>query len=329
MAVYRHRGAWMYDFTKNGIRYRQGGFPTKNRAVEEAAKARTTARKINTDLGRLCKSRLQELASRRGRDHWQRNVLIFEKLMDKWGNKPIITMIDVEELLDEISQESKHKANRYLAMIKALFRHGIKRKLVDYDPTIGVDPYGIRKERKYIPPAEDIKEVLSLASKEYRDYLITFLHTAGRMREINKLKWEDVNLTEDYLVLRTRKAKNSDVAERKVPLTNTLKSILEALPRRGEYVFSHPDGRRYDNRIKYIRSLCKKAEVKQFTFHNLRHFSASKLANLGVAITDIQEILGHTRPTTTDNYLQSIKGSVRSAISKLEENPPPNPPPEK
>jgi len=240
-----------------------------------------------------------------------------------------ITMVDVEELLQEVAQESKHKANRYLAMVKALFRHGIKRRLVEYDPTVGVDPYGIKKERKYIPPAEDVEKVLSLAPKYYRYYLIALIHTAARMREINKLKWEDVSLNEDYLVLRTRKAKNSDVAERKVPLTRTLKAILEGLPRRGEYVFSHRNGKRFDNRIKYIRLLCKQAKVKQFTYHNLRHFSASKLANLGVAITDIQEILGHTRTTTTDHYLQTIKGSVRSAINKLEENPPPNPPPEK
>jgi integrase len=173
-----------------------------------------------------------------------------------------------------------------------------------------------------------VEKVLSLAPKEYRDYLITLIHTAGRMREINKLKWEDVDFNEDYLVLRTRKAKNSDVAERKAPLTRTLKAILEGLPCKGEYVFSHQNGKRYDNRIKYIRSLCKQAKVKQFTFHNLRHFSASKLANLGVAITDIQEILGHTTARTTSVYLQSIKGSVRSAINKLEENPPPNPPPE-
>ena len=146
---------------------------------------------------------------------------------------------------------------------------------------------------------------------------MTIIHTAARMREINKLKWEDVY--EDYLILRTRKAKNSDVAERKVPLTRTLKAILEALPRKGEFVFSHPDGTRFDNRIKCIKSLCEKAGVKEFTFHNLRHYSASKLANQGVAITDIQEILGHTRPTTTDTYLQTIKGSVRSAIDKLED----------
>lgn len=327
MAAYRHRNGWMYDFMKNGKRYREGGFATKKEAVEEEAKARATARKINMDFLKLCTSRLEDIEARRSDGHFKRNKLIFENLMKKWVTKSEITIIDVEEVMKEVAKESKHKANRYLAMIKALFRYGIKRKLVDYDPTIGIDPYGIEKQRKYIPPEADVEKVLALAPKGFRDYLITLIHTAGRMREINKLKWEDVNFAEDYLVLRTRKAKNSAVAERKVPLTRTLKAILEGLPRKGEYVFSHQDGRRYDNRIKMIHSLCEQAKIRAFTFHNLRHFSASKLANLGVAITDIQEILGHTRPTTTDGYLQTIKGSVRSAIQRLEENPPPNPPP--
>jgi len=327
VAVYRHRSNWMFDFVKNNKRYREGGYRTRQEAVEAEAKARTTARKINMDFLKLCTSRLEDLETRRSKGHFERNKLIFEVLMKRWATKSEITMIDVEELLKEVSSESKHKANRYLAMIKALFRHGIKRKLIEYDPTIGLEPYGIDKARKYIPPQEDVEKVLNLAPKEYRDYLLALIHTAGRMREINKLKWQDVDLNEDYLILRTRKAKNSDVAERKVPLTRTLKSILEGLPHNGEYVFSHQNGTRYDNRIKYIRSLCKRAKVRQFTFHNLRHYSASKLANAGVAITDIQEILGHTRPTTTDTYLQTIKGSVRNAIDKLE-NPPPKPPPQ-
>lgn len=332
MAVYRHRNKWMYDFVKNDKRYREGGFATKKEAVEQEAKTRTAARKINMDFLRLCTSRLEDLEARRSKGHFERNRLIFESLIRRWSMKTEITMIDVEELLQEVAEESRQKANRYLAMIKALFRHGIKRKLVDYDPTIGVEPYGIDKARKYIPPEEDLKKVLDLAPKNFRDYLVTIIHSAARMREINRLRWEDVNFNEDYIVLRTRKAKNSKVSERKVPLTRTLKSVLEQLPQKGEYVFSHSSGKkkgkRYDNRIKYIRSLCEKAEVKRFTFHNLRHYSASKMANAGVAITDIQEILGHTKTTTTNDYLQAIKGSLRSAINKLEENPPPNPPPE-
>ena len=122
------------------------------------------------------------------------------------------------------------------------------------------------------------------------------------------------------MILRTRKAKNSDVSERKVPLTPTLRAIFEGLPRVGEYVFMNPTTKtRYDNRIKLIHSLCEKAGVKLFTYHNLRHWGASKLAKENVPLTDIQKLLGHTRPTTTDNYLQSLSPSLSDAINKLEE----------
>lgn len=327
MSVYKTRvGTWAYDFKKNG-RHRKAGFKTRAEAIEAQAKALLAAPKINMDLKKLCDSRLKDLALRRSKGHAERNTLIFERIMDEWADKKQITIEDVEELIRQVREESTpQKANRYLAMIKALFRHGMKRKIVDYDPTCGVEPIGFRKERKYIPSQQDIEKILSIASIEFRNYLIALIHTAARMREINKLKWEDVNLEQGYVILRTKKAKNSMDTERQVPLTDTLKVILHDIPHTGQYVFTHKAGKkrgeRYDNRIKMIKAICKQAGVKQFTFHNLRHFSASKLASLGVSITDIQEILGHTRPTTTDNYLQSIKGSVRRAIKKIEEDYP-------
>jgi site-specific recombinase XerD len=53
-------------------------------------------------------------------------------------------------------------------------------------------------------------------------------------------------------------------------------------------------------------------------YHALRHYGASKLDNLGVALSDIQALLGHERATTTDLYLQSLRGSTKEAVKKLE-----------
>jgi integrase len=326
MAVYRHRGKWMYDFKKDQ-RYRQGGYETKSEAQDAEAKARVTAKRINTDFIKLCNSRLEEIERRRSKGHFERNKLLIENLIKRWATQKTVTRENVEELLNEIALTSKYKANRYLALIKALYNHGIDRQWFEYNPTKGIKPFGIERAKKYIPPIEDIRAVLFKATETERKYLLTLLYTMARMREINRLKWEDV--TEEYVILRTRKAKNSDVAERRVPLTPTLKEILEGLPRVGDFVFINPTTKtRYDNRIKLIRSLCKKAEVKQFTFHNLRHWGASKLAKENVPLTDIQKLLGHTRPTTTDGYLQSLNPSLSNAINKLEEFPPNPPPPD-
>jgi integrase len=318
--IERHGTTWRYDFVKHQVRYKKGGYRTKQEAIEAEAKARVGAKRINTDFLRLCNSRLEELEIRRSKGHFQRNKMLFENLMKHWGTNAFITSEDVEIYLNVLAKESKHKANVALRLIRALFNHGIRKNWFDFDPTKGIEPYGIEKKKKYIPPVDDIEKVISLATPEQRDYLTVISLTLARVREINNLKWEDVNFEEGYLILKTRKARNSDLVARKIPMTKTVEDILSQKERVGEYVFINPrTGTKYNYRDQFIKNLCKNAKVKPFMYHALRHYGASKLSNAGVALTDIQTLLGHQRATTTDEYLQSIRGSVREAIKKLEE----------
>lgn len=318
--VEKHGTTWRYDFVKHQVRYKKGRYRTKQEAIEAEAKARTGAKRINTDFLKLCNSRLEELEIRRSKGHFQRNKILFESLMKKWGTLAVITTEDVETYLNELAKVSKHKANVALRLIRALFNHGLRKNWFDFDPTKSIQPYGIERKKKYIPLLEDIEKVLSLATAEQRDYLTIISLTLARVREINNLKWEDVNLKEGYLILKTRKARNSDVVERKVPMTKSVREILSRLEQTGEYVFVNPRTEtKYDYRDQFIKNLCRKAKVKPFMYHALRHYGASKLSNAGVALTDISQILGHQRVSTTDEYLQSIRGSVKEAMKKLEE----------
>ena len=67
-----------------------------------------------------------------------------------------------------------------------------------------------------------------------------------------------------------------------------------------------------------MRGLCKKAEVKYFNFHALRHSGASVMDNNGVPIGSIQRILGHTNRSTTEIYLHSLGESEREAMAVFE-----------
>ena len=67
-----------------------------------------------------------------------------------------------------------------------------------------------------------------------------------------------------------------------------------------------------------MASLYRRAKVKYFNFHALRHFGASRFAEKGVGLTDIQAFLGHERVTTTDLYLQAVSKSVRHAVEYLD-----------
>jgi integrase len=68
-------------------------------------------------------------------------------------------------------------------------------------------------------------------------------------------------------------------------------------------------------RSKIMNTLCRKAGVKYFRFHALRHFGASTLDSANVNIGAIQRILGHENRTTTEIYLHSIGNMEREAMN--------------
>ena len=68
-----------------------------------------------------------------------------------------------------------------------------------------------------------------------------------------------------------------------------------------------------------MRTLCKKAGVKYFRFHPLRHSGASIMDCRNVPIGSIQKLLGHESRSTTEIYLHSIGSAERDAISIFEQ----------
>jgi integrase len=85
------------------------------------------------------------------------------------------------------------------------------------------------------------------------------------------------------------------------------------------YVFTgaekHP--MRPDRITQAMSKLCAKAEVPAVTFHDLRSYAASNLAALGVDLTTIMSILGHTKIDVTLLYVNSQKEQVRNALAGL------------
>jgi integrase len=316
VTVYRHRVKWRFDFWKNGIRHRESGFSTKQEARAAEAEARKNLKSMNSDFIGLCVSRLKDLKQRRTKQYLDENQWLIEKLIVRWKNKKKITREDVEEYIAELAERSNNLANRDLRMIKALFSHGEDRELCD-NPAGKIKFYPVKRKKKYIPPKADVEKVLASARPRERNYLLAIINSLARVGEINKLKWEDD--FPEYIVLRTKKSKNSDIVERKIPKNATLKKAIKVMPKVGEYIFCYKTtGKPYRYRSKLINSLCDKAKVKRFAYHALRHYGASKLAEAGVALTDIQYLLGHQRASTTDIYLQSISESLKDAMKNLE-----------
>ena len=74
----------------------------------------------------------------------------------------------------------------------------------------------------------------------------------------------------------------------------------------------------YKDRKKIMKNLCRKAGVRYFRFHPLRHFGASILDQGKAPIGAIQRILGHENRSTTEIYLHSIGEAEREAMKILD-----------
>jgi integrase len=226
---------------------------------------------------------------------------------------------------------SAFTANKELRYIRALFNFGIKYDLIQENPTKGLEFMPVERKIRHVPSKEDVAKVLLAADPDTQDYLVAIKESMGRMSEINRLTWEDVDLEGKYVVLYTRKKKGGHLTPRKVPMTTKLYQMLLKRDKNRDkekpWVFWHRYWSRkagqfvegpYQDRKRVMRTLCRDAGVRYFRFHPLRHFGASVLDRENVSIGSIQRILGHENRTTTEIYLHSIGEAEREAMAIYE-----------
>ena len=101
-------------------------------------------------------------------------------------------------------------------------------------------------------------------------------------------------------------------------------SVLYNLPdgNKNEFVFCKSNGKKFTGGYftKSFKRACKAAGVKkEIHFHTLRHSFASNLAQQGVSLYKIKELLGHSSITTTEIYAHLNIDSLREAIKTLDE----------
>jgi integrase len=101
-------------------------------------------------------------------------------------------------------------------------------------------------------------------------------------------------------------------SSRSVPMASKVAAALLDLhertdfPRAGDLVFGHPELGRPLDRSKLIRRFkeaLERAEVRQITFHELRHTFGTTMAAAGAPQRNIQEWMGHDDLKTTHVYM--------------------------
>jgi len=203
--------------------------------------------------------------------------------------------------------------NRTLALLKHMFTIAIQRRYVTNNPAKNVKLFKEPKGRvRYL--SEDEKErLLNELNGMVKSIVIAAMNTGARKGELLKLKWSNVDLKNGFINIVN--SKNGEA--RQIPINDIVKQELSNMPRRGDFVFSKKTGQPLGDFKKAFKSACKRADIKDFRFHDLRHTFASHLAMTGQTLLSISILLGHKTPSMTARYSHLSQACLKEAVNSL------------
>ena len=180
-------------------------------------------------------------------------------------------------------------------------------------PFLKVKPFPVKHGERYVPPESDVIKVFQQAEGQDLVMLLTLYFTGGRRSEIFRLTWSDVDLQKEKIRLTDNKSGNGMERVRWLrmhpELVKALKWWWDARPCKVDNVFMQLQndtflGQPFTQRIHFMERLCRKAHVKPFGFHAIRHKSAA-ITFVSSGLNAAQVLMGHYRATTTDRYTKS------------------------
>jgi len=211
--------------------------------------------------------------------------------------------------------------NRELALMKHAYSIAIREwEWIQENPVkkVNMEKENNKRDRWLLPDEE--KKLLEASPEWLKEIIIFALNTGMRLGEILSLRWNSVDMKRKTVVV--LRSKNNE--KRTIPLNEKALGVLKKRLEHSQLakvdlVFYSNSYKEYDysNLEKAFRKAVKKAEIKDFRFHDLRHCFATKLIQSGVDLYKVQLLLGHKTPLMTQRYAHHYPESLREAVEIL------------
>ena len=227
--------------------------------------------------------------------------------VDRYGHKLIseITRMDVARGIYELSNTlSNATVNRYKSALSVVFSFACRQYELPDNPVLHIPSKTENNTKvRYLSNAE--RGSLFNACKHStwnRLYLLVLIAitTGARRGELLNLKWPDLNF--DINIAYIENSKNGQ--PRALPLTkDTLKELSKYEQNKNSLIFcSSVDTTKPFCFDKSWKKALEQAGIQDFRFHDLRHTTASYLAQSGASLLEIAEVLGHKQIQVTKRY---------------------------
>lgn len=167
-----------------------------------------------------------------------------------------------------------------------------------------------------------LKQSAGYLNNQLTDIILVALFSALREDNVISLMWNEIDLFRKVITLPAEKMKNGKPLT--IPMNETVYDILlrkSKVVNMSGYVFSTKNGTKINRRnlIREFDKVVKKALIKDFTFHCLRHTAATWAIQSGlVDIYTLKELLGHMDIRSTVRYAHHYPESLRKAAKVLD-----------
>ena len=220
-------------------------------------------------------------------------AVIDQKLIKKYRNDRGNTLWRGEKIKDSTIRKE-------IFMLSKLFSYAEKEENITLprgNPVEKISKPGESKGRDRRLNKDEMKKLLTECKTSRNPYLLPAvelaIELAMRQGEILALNWQDVDLGRSIATIRESKNDNDEVQGRIVPLTPRAINIFKTLLRK------------IGNKMKVIplqrmtlyhafHAAVVRAGIKDFTFHDLRHESLSRLSERGdFSMLEMAAVSGH------------------------------------
>lgn len=234
-----------------------------------------------------------------------------------------ITLRELEQFKLFISKAAPKGYVVYFRNLKAAFNRAVLWGYIDSNPFVKIKVAKVQLNKPIYLTKEDLNKVLDCTeNSNLRDLFLFAFNTGCRVNEIVNLKWPSIDFEKEIITIGSSDFTTKSRRQRIIPMNKVIKLILNKVrkERKGDFVFHKSMGYHYhtDYISKKFKDSVRKAKLsEQIHFHTLRHSFASNLANKGVPLIVIQELMGHSSIVTTQIYSHTNLNNLREGINKL------------
>jgi integrase len=218
------------------------------------------------------------------------------------------------------TQRSPATVNRELEVLSKIFTLAMDDEIIERNPCRKVKKLRMDNQRtRHLSTDEEDRLMVALTGRRahLKPVVTVAIYTGMRRGELFKLQRNHVDFELNLINVKQTKTGK----DRTVPMDDSVREILDRLCeglRDEDFVFENSNTGVHITDIKRgFKSACREAGIHGLTFHDLRHTFGTRLADLGVDIVKIAELMGHQSILTTRRYTHATDEGKRAAIAQL------------